>query len=449
MSVTPSQGGSAGARAAESGRTSGAGLLLALLTLAYLLSFFDRQLLIIMVEHLKRDLDISDTQFSLLYGFAFTTVYAAVGVIFGFAVDRLSRTRLLGAAILIWSLGTLLSAFAHDFPQLVAARMVVGVGEGALAPAAYSLIADLYASARRSRAFSLYSTGLFMGSGLSLFVGGQLLSALDHTPLRHLPIVGDVRPWQLIFLCAGPPGILLAAAFLLVREPPRGAQDLNGLSAAPREALGYLKHFIAHKAAYLRHHLGFGLHTGVGFAVTIWMPAVFLRAHHWSPLKTGMTLGLLSASCGILGALVSGVVVEALLKRRVSDAMLRISAINCFLLPFAVAGASLSRQDGWALAGSAAAYFLIAFTPPQAGASLSLITPPHLRGRAGAVFFLMSQLLGVSLVPLLVAMATQRVLHNPARVGTSLAVIAFATLVPAGLALWSARSQFRVPGAAT
>jgi MFS family permease len=417
-----------------------------LLTSAYFLSFFDRQLLIIMIENVKRDLHVSDTQFSLLYGFAFTAMYAGLGLFFGQAVDKLPRTRLLAVAILIWSLATGACGLAQNFEQLFLARMAVGVGEGALAPAAFSILADLYSPARRTRAFSIYAIGIYIGGGLALVVGGHLVVALAQIKNLSLPIVGHVRSWQLAFFVATVPGMLLALALGFAREPLRGGQAhleaRGGAASAPHAS--YVAHFLANRRAYLSHHLGFGLHTGLAFALAVWLPAVFLRVHHWAPGKAGLVFGVTSAIAGILGALSGGAIIDRLVRLGLRDAPLRVCAINCLLCPVAIAIAALSSFPPLAVSGAAVAYFLVAVTAAPAAASLQTITPAPLRGRASAVFFLVSQMVGVTLVPLCVALVTERVFHSPMAVDRSLVVVAFATMAPAAVLLWSAKSLFRV-----
>ena len=143
----------------------------AVLTLAYLFSYLDRQILSLMVGPIKRDLNLTDTEFSLLAGLAFALFYTLLGIPIARLADNRNRTRLIAIGVALWSVATVSGGMARNFLHLFIARVMVGVGEAALSPAAYSLLSDRFSPARLGRAIGVYSSGVFVGIGLSFIIG--------------------------------------------------------------------------------------------------------------------------------------------------------------------------------------------------------------------------------------------------------------------------------------
>ena len=194
---------------------------LGLLTGAYVLNYVDRQIVSILAEHIKLELGVDDAQLGYLYGTVFAVFYAVFGIPLGRLADVWDRRRLLALGLGFWSAMTALSAFARTFPQLALARMGVGIGEASANPAAYSMLCDLYPRARRATALAFYSTGIYIGTGLGLGLGG---------------LVADRWGWRVAFLVAGLPGLALAFGIGRLREPARAAGD--GAAAAQQQGTG-------------------------------------------------------------------------------------------------------------------------------------------------------------------------------------------------------------------
>ncbi|WP_242153528.1 MFS transporter [Sphingomonas sp. BAUL-RG-20F-R05-02] len=173
---------------------------LAILWVVTLFSQLDRQLPALLVKPLKEAFTLSDTQYSLLQGYGFALAYTIIGLPLGRLVDKAHRRNLIVVGILVWSLMTILAAFARSYGMLMATRAGVGIGEAVLAPAAYSIIADYTPARRRGRALAAYYVSLAIGSGASLLIGGLMLSRLQ-TPVA-LAGLGTLKPWQLVFFCA-------------------------------------------------------------------------------------------------------------------------------------------------------------------------------------------------------------------------------------------------------
>ena len=217
--------------------TATAWLTLFVLMTAQTSSFVDRMIMGLLVGPIRQTFDISDTQFSLLAGLAFAVFYSTMGLPIAWVADRFNRTRLIAAGIALWSVATALCGMAQSFWSLFAARVAVGVGETALGPAAYSLIADSFPKARLARALSIFTLGVTLGSGIAYIVGGQVVAAVQSLGAIHVPVLGQVHAWQAVFLIVGLPGLVIALMVLALPEPPRRGKLGDGGAPVVAEAI--------------------------------------------------------------------------------------------------------------------------------------------------------------------------------------------------------------------
>ena len=209
----------------------------AVLMLIYIFSFIDRTTISLIVEPMKRDLHISDTQMGLLQGSAFALLYTFLGLPIARLSDRHSRRAIIAGGVFIWSIMATLCGLARTALQLFVARIGVGVGEAALSPAAYSIITDSFPRSKLGSAFSVYNIGITIGAGVAFLVGGIVVAAVSHAGATYtLPLLGDVRAWQMVFIVTGAPGIVLPLLLLTFREPARRG-ILRSPAAAPAAAL--------------------------------------------------------------------------------------------------------------------------------------------------------------------------------------------------------------------
>lgn len=208
--------------------------VLSILILVYILNFVDRQILSILAEDIKADLGLSDGDIGFLYGTAFGVFYALFGIPLGRLADNWHRVRLMTIGLALWSTMTALSGLAKNGMMLAGARIGVGVGEATASPSAYSLISDWFPKKRRALALSLYSSGLYLGGGLSLGIGGLIVQNWNEAyPVRDMAPFG-LAGWQAAFLAVGLPGLLVAAWVFTLREPVRGQSE--GISTPPHPA---------------------------------------------------------------------------------------------------------------------------------------------------------------------------------------------------------------------
>lgn len=196
---------------------------LGVLVIVYVLNFVDRNIISILAEDIKADLGLRDDQIGFLYGTAFGVFYALFGIPLGKLADSWHRVRLMSAGLAIWSAFTALSGFAKNFTALSVARIGVGVGEATASPSAYSLISDWFPKKMRATALAIYSSGLYIGGGVSLLIGGAIVERWNAAYPTDAPL--GLAGWQAAFIIVGLPGILLACLVFTLREPLRGQSE--------------------------------------------------------------------------------------------------------------------------------------------------------------------------------------------------------------------------------
>jgi len=229
---------------------------LILLTLIYINSFFTRQIVAVLGVDIRDAFELGNLQIGLLYGTAFSVIYALAGIPMGRLADRISRRWMIAVGLLTWSLMTILSGFATSFTFLIVARIMVGISQSMLSPAVYSLLAEMFSPKKRATIFSLYASGIFFGIGLSFLAGGTIALRYD---------------WQTAMIAVGLPGLLLVPfVFWLVREPDRTIvryQPENDLLA---DLMSLLR-----KKTIQYHLIGFSLLACTGYTVLAFAGTVF------------------------------------------------------------------------------------------------------------------------------------------------------------------------------
>lgn len=207
--------------------------VLTILVMVYILNFIDRQIVSILAVDIKADLGLTDSDMGFLGGAAFAVFYALFGIPLGRLADNWSRVKLLSIGLALWSAMTALSGFARNQLSLSLARMGVGIGEATASPTAYSLISDYFPKRQRATAIAIYSSGLYIGGGVSLLIGAGIVKAWN----AAYPVSGPLGlvGWQAAFLAVGIPGLLVALWVATLREPVRGAMDgvVSRSSATP------------------------------------------------------------------------------------------------------------------------------------------------------------------------------------------------------------------------
>ena len=403
-----------------------------LLWLAFSLLFIDRLVLALLVEPIKADLGLTDTEIGFLQGFAFSLFYVVLGLPVGRLADRYSRRMIITSGMLIWSATTALCGLTRSFSQLFLARAGVAVGEATLTPAAWSLIADYFPREKLGRAIATYQSGAFVGAGIAFLTGGAVIALVMNSHGISLPGFGLLKPWQVTFLVIGIPGVLFALLMALIREPVRrGRADGSAASQTVRAAIAY---GWERARLYGPHFIAFPLLTAPAVINATWAPTYFSRVLGLPVPSAARFLGLALLLASPFGVYAAGRAVDYLHRRHVADGTLRVSiTAGVALLPCAV-GALWSGslvQSQWVFP------LLVLFsTMPAAVAPtvLQLMTPNHLRGQMSAAYLISLNLLAAGLAPTAVGFVTTHVLRDDLAVGRSMALVDVSA-VAIGLAL--------------
>jgi MFS family permease len=258
-----------------------------ILTLANVSSFIDRQVLSLLVKPIKRDLHLTDTEMSLLMGLSFAIFYTLFGMMIGRLADRNSRRNIIITGITIWSAMTTFCAGVGTYTQFFFARMGVGVGESTLSPSAYSMISDLFPKSRLATALSVFSLGIFLGSGLAMLIGSGIVSKLPTEGMTTVPIFGEIYPWQMIFLYVGIPGLVVALLLFTIKEPERTGsfqRDGEDVKISLSESLRII---FKHKKAYLLICFAASFGALVNYGCNAWIPTFMARTYGWEVPKAG------------------------------------------------------------------------------------------------------------------------------------------------------------------
>ncbi len=418
------------------------------LTFVYVFSFIDRQILNLLVRPIRRDLGISDTQMSLLMGLSFAVFYTFFGLPLGRWADLKSRRTLIAAGFALWSLFTSACGLARNFTQMLLMRMGVGVGEAALSPAAYSIITDYFPPKRRATAISVYSMGIYIGSGLAFIIGGTVAGLAAKQELWQLPVLGPTRPWQVVFFMVGLPGVLLSLLMYTVREPKR-RDTRKAVTAAGQtvaspvpfdEVVAYIRQ---NWATFLCHNVGFALLSFSSYGGSAWIPTFFVRKHGWTEAYAGQVYGWIVTIFCTLGIVAGGRVADWLAERGYRDATMRTGLfVSIAWFPFGMLYPLVSdgTTAAWLLIPSA---FLTSAPFGVAPAAIQQMMPSEMRGQASAIYLFVVNLIGLGLGPTAVAMMTDYVFRNDLAVNYSLLVVTTLAHVASSILLWSGLKPFR------
>jgi MFS family permease len=393
------------------------------LMIAYTCSFIDRQILTLLIEPVRRDLQISDTQVSLLGGLAFSILYTTLGIPIARLADQTHRRNLMAAGLAFWSIMTATCGLARSFWGLFAARIGVGVGEAALSPAAFSLLADYFPPHRLARAISVYSMGLYFGAGLALMIGGSVVQAVSSAPVRNLPVVGEVFPWQMTFFAVGLLGLPALLLMFTIREPAR--RGMRKLAAAHDPATENaqvrpsswpaLRAFMRENARTLTCHIA--AFTLFGIAINcylFWAPTLMIRTHGWDAPKAGHVIGAMMFVLGTAGVFCGGWLADRMAASGRRDAILRAAFLGMLCgLPFLIA-TPLLNDERLATAGLGMAIFFMAFPQGLPSAALQVVTPNPLRAQMTAIYFFIGNLVASGLGPTIPALLGDYVFKDPA-----------------------------------
>ena len=398
--------------------------VLVLLTLVYALNFIDRQILVILQESIKVDMDLSDSQLGLLTGFAFAIFYVSVGIPIARWADVGNRRNIVSLAVAVWSGMTALSGFTQNFWQLLLARIGVGVGEAGGSPPSHSMISDYYPVEKRGSALSFYSTGVYLGILFGFLIGGWINSEFG---------------WRVAFFVVGVPGFLVALLVrLTIREPVRGGLEGRALEAPATfgETLRALKNF----GSFKLFAIAAGLNAFSSYGIGNFTPSFLIRSHGFTSLEVGTSLALITGIGGALGTYMGGVLAD---RYGANDKRwyLWISGIPAACSVPLMLTAVFVGDPRLALGFLFFATMLGAFyLGPTIAISHTLVSP-SMRAMASAILFFILNLIGLGLGPLVVGMISDLLApaYGSESLRYALGIVSFVNLISAAFFFLAAR----------
>ncbi|MEJ7935165.1 MFS transporter [Sphingobium sp. AN558] len=361
--------------------------MLGVLVLAYIIAFLDRQIIALLVAPIKATLQISDFEIGLLQGPAFSLAFCLATIPAGIIVSRYNRRNVLICGILFWSIGTILCGLANNFQMLFAARVIVGLGEAILSPAAYTMITDAFPKERVVRALSIFTMAATLGVGAAFVAGGAVIHLVNNLPT----IIAGYERWQVAFWIISLPGFAVAMLLPLIKEPRRAGVATDA-PARLRDALALLWH---RAGAFAPVFLCSGLLGIVYYAGFVWYATHLIRAFDFSPSQAGYLLGILYLCSSSTGTILGVALAEQLQRRGFTDApLIAVALFSCIALVMSPYGSvdnlylSLCMLILQSLALASFYGNLVA--------ALQLITPPALRGVNSAIFILWNNIISLS-----------------------------------------------------
>jgi MFS family permease len=393
------------------------------LYLTYTLSFVDRAIINFLVDPIRADFLISDFQFSLIQGMAFTITYSVMGIPLGRFADSRTRRGQLAAGIALWCGMTILSGKASGFWELFLTRMGVGIGEACLVPCAYSLIADYFPRERRSLPLNVFSGAIMFGALVSPVVGGLVSEyALTGGP-RDIFLLGQVTPWQLSFVLVGLPGILFVLAMKTIQEPTR--KEKSGEADVKTTFWFLFRHWVTYGS--IIGGTTFGAMTNG--AILGWLVPWFSRRYAWNNARIGFYTGITNFIFGTTGLSLAGILANRFISagKKAVYIKLMITAEALVLIPIALAHAV--DNPYWVLGCVGGVIFFGGFSAGLGPASLQVISPNEMRGQITAFCFLILNLVAGTIGPSAVGWLTTYVFADDKMVRSSAVIVGFVASV--------------------
>jgi MFS family permease len=398
--------------------------MVSVLCAAGFISFTDRLILSALVDPIRRDLALGDVAVSVLQGAAFAVVYVLAGLPLGRFADRSRRINLLILGSVTWSLGTVACGLAPGFWTLGAARLIVGVGEAALAPCAVSLLADTFPASRRGVPMGLLLTAMVVGGPVGVTASGLILDLGSAGRFSSWPLLGEVEPWRQALILLGSAGLMIPLLCLTLREPVR--RDRLGVSPSVRITINY---FLERRRLLFPLYAGMALLSVGDYGILSWMPTLLTRRFHWDASHAGALFGTVCTAAGIVGCFGGGVLFDRAARAGGAPAQFTLLAsaaalgmLGAALLAVPSARLSLAGLALWILASNVAGVAGITIVQ---GA-----VPNEIRGTSISLVAFCNTLLGLGIGPSLVALVTERVYGDASSVGFAMAT----AVVPAAAA---------------
>ena len=418
-----------------------------ILTLAYVLSFLDRQLLSLVVTDIKTDLELTDSQMSIILGFAFALFYTTMGIPIGRLADKKSRKTIIAIGISFWCLMTAVTGIIKTYLQLFIARVGVGVGEATLSPSALSMISDYFPKEKRGTAMGFFNMGVSVGSGIALILGGQIVAYFADFPPIILPIVGQIYEWQALFIFIGIPGLLVALLMTTVKEPSRkGKMKILTKSGDTSEEISIketIRFIYERKEAYGWLFLSMACSVLMGYAFLSWLPTMYMRAYDVSISTITLWLGVAFLLGGPFGAIMSGWLGDKLYPKNNNSSHVMLFAYSMIVLTVAATLVPLMPTYQTATLMFMPQIIMAAGQTALAPVAMINITPNQIRGQVTAVYFFVISMTGYTLGPTSVALITDFVFKDESLITYSISIVSLVAGVIGTYAGFKSLNYFR------
>ena len=383
----------------------------AILTLAQVFAFIDRQIPSMLVEPIKQDFNLTDSQIALLGGAAFSIFYAIMALPIGYAVDRYTRTKVLGTGIFLWSLMTALAGLANSFGKLFGARIGVAVGEAVMAPISVSLVSDSFPENKQGKPMGIITAGVYIGIGITLLGGGFLIDYLTSIGGITLPLIGYLKPWQATFMIVGIPGLVLAIAAFYLKEPRRIEEQVDSNHLVDKKNV--FLHLKEHRKTLIPMFGGLIFMALIFYSFSFWAPTMMIRTFDISLTEVGFILGMITIISSITGTIIAGSAVDYLRNRNYSDAPVRAAMIAVILaLPPIISLSFVQTELGAWICIAMYLLFISSFAPLGLLA-ISGVSTGNVKGQTAAIHAFLMMAFGLSLGPQLTAFFTDFVFVDP------------------------------------
>ena len=396
---------------------------------AYTVAFIDRQILSLLIQPIKDDLGISDTQIGLLAGLAFAIFYSFIGIPIAKLADTKNRVTIISIGVALWTLMTALCGLTKTYFYLFLARIGVGVGEAALSPAAYSMIADYFPKEKLGRAIGVYVIGLYLGAGLAMLVGSAVISMVSSMPLIELPYYGAIQPWQLTFLLVSIPGILVLLLLLSIKEPKR----INHLDTQTDDQTSFKEVLIylwGLRKIFVNLNIGICINGAVIAGFMVWIPEWLRRSFEINIVDAGIIYGLALLIFGSIGPFMGGWASDYLARKNYADAPMRTVLYAALLtIPFAIL-MPLAPNLFFAVILLCIVTFLFSVPQGLPPVVMQLIAPNHMRAQTTAIFMLFSNLFSYAFGAAIIAVITDYIGYENA-LKYSMSIVS-ACMIPVG-----------------
>lgn len=412
------------------------------LVLANALSFVDRMVLSLLVAPIRASFQVSDTEVSLLLGFAFVVFYIFMGIPLAWLADRYSRRNLIMAGVLVWSAMIGFCGLATSYFMLFLGRMGVGAGEAVLSPSAMSLLSDYFPREKLGKAIAVYQIGIPLGGGIALIISSIILNALVGSPSWNIPGIGAVEAWRLIFFWIALPGLVVALLLMRVKEPARRGNKVV-TSEGTTATVGLKQHFVNNAWTLAALIFGISMIAVVMYGLVSWVPTFLIRTYGMTMGKAGLVFGILMVVSGTGGLLTGGAWTDRMFRKGHRDAHMRVMLYASIIAIPLFIGAMLMPTDWMAIVMLLLACYVLA----NYGAGLAaipLITPNALRARTMSIVTFMMTLIGLGLGPTAIAMLTDYYFKDPVAIRYSMLIVGTIALILASIIFSISLKHYRL-----